>query len=143
MKKGIAVSGHLFVLSADQGGKWNEIRSEAICQGMSEHAAFYGKKERTFIKKLADDLDQEKDYATICEEAGNPKDTAMAYLENCDEDYLIKKAFKRSLLKKLILLISVIIIVFIIYACYMLIEYNRLAETQQIITEEVTIIEED
>ena len=47
---------------------------------------FYGKKERTFIKKLADDLDQEKDYATICEEAGNPKDTAMAYLENCDED---------------------------------------------------------
>ena len=60
---------------------------------------FYGKKERTFIKKLADDLDQEKDYATICEEAGNPKDTAMAYLENCDEDYLIKKAFKRSLLK--------------------------------------------
>ena len=65
---------------------------------------FYGKKERTFIKKLADDLDQEKDYATICEEAGNPKDTAMAYLENCDEDYLIKKAFKRSLLKKLLLL---------------------------------------
>ena len=100
---------------------------------------FYGKKERTFIKKL----DQEKDYATICEEAGNPKDTAMAYLENCDEDYLIKKAFKRSLLKKLLLLILVIIIVFIIYACYMLIEYNRLAETQQIITEEVTIIEED
>ena len=143
MKKGIAVSGHLFVLSADQGGKWNEIRSEAICQGMSEHAAFYGKKERTFIKKLADDLDQEKDYATICEEAGNPKDTAMAYLENCDEDYLIKKAFKRSLLKKLILLISVIIIVFIIYACYMLIEYNRWAEEQLIITEEVTIIEEE
>ena len=104
---------------------------------------FYGKKERTFIKKLADDLDQEKDYATICEEAGNPKDTAMAYLENCDEDYLIKKAFKRSLLKKLLLLILVIIIVFIIYACYMLIEYNRLAETQQITTEEVTIIEED
>lgn len=104
---------------------------------------FYGKKERTFVKKLADDLDQEKDYATICEEAGNPKDTAMAYLENCDEDYLIKKAFKRSLLKKLLLLILVIIIVFIIYACYMLIEYNRLAETQQIITEEVTIIEED
>ena len=139
MKKGIAVSGHLFVLSADQGGKWNEIRSEAICQGMSEHAAVYGKKERTFIKKLADDLDQEKDYATICEEAGNPKDTAMAYLENCDEDYLIKKAFKRSLLKKLLLLILVIIIVFIIYACYMLIEYNRLAETQQIITYEEII----
>ena len=101
---------------------------------------FYGKKERTFIKKLADDLDQEKDYATICEEAGNPKDTAMAYLENCDEDYLIKKAFKRSLLKKL-LLILVIIIVFIIYACYMLIEYNRLAETQQIITYEEIITE--
>ena len=95
------------------------------------------------IYQKTDDLDQEKDYATICEEAGNPKDTAMAYLENCDEDYLIKKAFKRSLLKKLLLLILVIIIVFIIYACYMLIEYNRLAETQQIITEEVTIIEED
>ena len=47
------------------------------------------------------------------------------------------------MLKKLLLLILVIIIVFIIYACYMLIEYNRLAETQQIITEEVTIIEED
>ena len=30
---------------------------------------FYGKKERTFIKKLADDQHQEKDYATICEEA--------------------------------------------------------------------------
>ena len=86
---------------------------------------FYGKKERTFIKKLADDLDQEKDYATICEEAGNP----------------IKKAFKRSLLKKLLLLILVIIIVFIIYACYMLIEYNRLAETQQIITYEEIITE--
>ena len=99
---------------------------------------FYGKKERTFIKKLADDLDQEKDYATICEEAGNPKDTAMAYLENCDE-----KGVQALFAQELLLLILVIIIVFIIYACYMLIEYNRLAETQQIITEEVTIIEED
>lgn len=73
MKKGIAVSGHLFVLSADQGGKWNEIRSEAICQGMSEHAAILWEERKDIYKKLADDLDQEKDYATICEEAGNPK----------------------------------------------------------------------
>ena len=102
---------------------------------------FYGRQERAFLKRITTTLETKNgSYDEICKEMGSPKDTVLSYMETCDDDYLLNKAYSRSHVKFLLIFVILFLFIAFLYNVYMLNLYQQAVEDQQIIeyTEYIT-----
>lgn len=100
---------------------------------------FFGKKERLFYNRLTEAISNyEKEtptYVELVEIFGAPKDILTSYLESCDNDYLIKKANIKSIVKKIFISLIIGLSIISILELYTIINLSN----QNIITEETLI----
>ena len=108
----------------------------------------YGKRERQFIKKLRDRIQEHIDsspnltYEELVEQFGSPKDIVIEYYNTVDDDYLLRKTNLVKYLK--IVLFSALAIVLIYYGTHFVLLYKSYQDVQDsIIIHEETIIEDD
>ncbi|MFQ6792783.1 MAG: DUF6120 family protein [Thomasclavelia sp.] len=105
-------------------------------------------KEKEYLKKINKNLDEysfdnpDSTYDDYVEKFGTAKDMVVAYLDNCNEDYLISKLRIRNILVKAFTIITVLFILVNIYFLYILQENYNLAKEEHITDYETTIIEE-
>ena len=107
----------------------------------------YGKRERQFIKKLRDRIQEHIDsspnltYEELVEQFGSPKDIVIEYYNTVDDDYLLRKTNLVKYLK--IVLFSALAIVLIYYGTHFVLLYKSYQDVQDsIIIHEETIIRE-
>lgn len=108
----------------------------------------YGKRERQFIKRLRDRIQEHIDsspnltYEELLEQFGSPKDIVIEYYNTVDDDYLLRKTNLVKYLK--IVLFSALAIVLIYYGTHFVLLYKSYQDVQDsIIIHEETIIEDD
>lgn len=104
---------------------------------------FISKNEKLFLKRLEENLNEsDYSYDQICNEFGSPKDVMISYIENCDNEYILKRTSIKSLHKRFLLVLFCILIMISALTLY----YNQLIyeeyQDSSIITEEITIEEE-
>lgn len=106
----------------------------------------YSKEEKRFLqdfKKAVYDfvsLSADCSFEDVIERFESPSDVVHNYISSIDQEYLFKKMSIVSLLKKILLTITIALILYFGMHYYYL--YNLYIETQnQIITEEYTVIE--
>lgn len=104
---------------------------------------FITKKEKAFFKRLEENLDEhEGTYHEICSQLGTPKEVMISYFDNCEDEYVIKKAATKSTVKRGMLVIMAMVLA----VCLLTIYYNQMIyreyKNSRIIVEE-TIIEEE
>jgi len=107
----------------------------------------YGKRERQFLKKLNDHIeDYEIDYPDLTYEDmikkfGSPKEIIISYYDSVDDDYLLRKTNLSQRIR--FFLISILLIVFIFYSYRTYTVYQSFKNIQDsIILHEETTIEE-
>ena len=82
--------------------------------------------EKKYLSKINKNLDEyqydnpNSSYSDYIEKFGTAKDVVVAYLQNCNEDYLISKLKIRSILIKVITFITLISILICIWFAYIL-----------------------
>lgn len=108
----------------------------------------YGKRERQFIKRLRDRIQEHIDsspgltYEELTEQFGSPKDIVIEYYNTVDDDYLLRKTNLVKYLK--IVLFSALAIVLIYFGTHFVLLYKSYQDVQDsIIIHEETIIEDD
>ena len=103
---------------------------------------FYGKQERNFLKRITTTLETKNgSFDEICKEMGIPKYTVLSYIETCDDEYLLNKAYSRSHIKCLLIFVILFLFIAFLYNVYMLNLYQQAVEDQQIIECSETITE--
>ena len=107
----------------------------------------YGKRERQFIKRLRDRIQEHIDsspnltYEELLEQFGSPKDIVIEYYNTVDDDYLLRKTNLVKYLK--IVLFSALAIVIIYFGTHFVLLYKSYQDVQDsIIIHEETIIRE-
>ena len=107
----------------------------------------YGKRERQFIKRLRDRIQEHIDsspnltYEELLEQFGSPKDIVIEYYNTVDDDYLLRKTNLVNYLK--IVLFSALAIVIIYFGTHFVLLYKSYQDVQDsIIIHEETIIRE-
>lgn len=107
----------------------------------------YGKRERQFIKRLRDRIQEHIDsspdltYEELTEQFGSPKDIVIEYYNTIDDDYLLRKTNLVKYLK--IVLFSALAIVLIYFGTHFVLLYKSYRDVQDsIIIHEETIIKE-
>ena len=104
--------------------------------------------EKKYLSKINKNLDEyqydnpNSSYSDYIEKFGTAKDVVVAYLQNCNEDYLISKLKIRSILIKVITFITLISILICIWFAYILEDNYNTAKKEHIWDSETTIIEE-
>lgn len=104
--------------------------------------------EKEYLIKISKNLDEysydnpNSTYDDYVEKFGTAKDMVVAYLDNCNEDYLISKLRVRNIFVKAITIITVFSVLISIYFLYILQENYNIAKQEHISDSETTIIEE-
>lgn len=106
---------------------------------------FISKNEKLFFKRLEDnlnDIDENVTYKEICLKYGEPKNVMISYIENCDNEYILKRTSIKSIVKKIFITLFCILIAL----CATLLIYNQLIYNtydDSNTIKKVTIIEEE
>lgn len=120
----------------------NATRNKKYRKACRNILPFYGKQERNFLKRITTTLETKNGtFDEICQEMGSPKDTVLSYIETCDDDYLLNKAYSRSHIKCLLIFGILFLSIAFLYNVYMLNLYQQAVEDQQIIEYSETITE--
>ena len=70
---------------------------------------FISKNEKLFFKRLEDnlnDIDENVTYKEICLKYGEPKNVMISYIENCDNEYILKRTSIKSIVKKIFITLT-------------------------------------
>lgn len=84
---------------------------------------FVGEKEKLFLKRLEENLNDTDDdvtYEEICLKFGLPKNVMISYIENCDNQYILKSSSIKSTIKKAFITLFCLVML----TCLILIYYN-------------------
>lgn len=106
------------------------------------------KQEKNYLTKVSNNLDEysydnpNSTYDDYVEKFGTAKDMVVAYLDNCNEDYLISKLKIRNIFVKAITIITILLVLICIYFLYLLQDNYNTAKSEHISDSETTIIEE-
>ena len=107
-----------------------------------------GLNEKNYLKGFKQNLDEFLQgnpnviYQEIVDEYGEPKDVVISYLNNCDEDYLIKKLKIRTIISRLVILIAILATCLTLWFGYLLnlgyheAKENNITDIESTITEE-------
>lgn len=108
----------------------------------------HGKKEKEYLKYLSKQIESreidcaEEDYSSLSEEFGSPLEIVSSFYEEIEFDYILKRMKIRSLIKKALISIIIMLIVCVMWLLSLL--YMGYLETKQdIIKYEEEIIVED
>ena len=74
---------------------------------------YISKNEKLFFKRLEDnlnDIDENVTYKEICLKYGEPKNVMISYIENCDNEYILKRTSIKSIVKKIFITLFCILI---------------------------------
>ena len=108
----------------------------------------YGKLERTFLNRLKVQVNEHLDlfpdisYEKLVEQFGTPKEVVMEYYDNIEDDYLLSKIDLAKKVKKFLLFIAILFLVYFFYQSYTTYQALNLIKDQQIIYEKQGTIEE-
>lgn len=105
------------------------------------------KKEKEYVKDYVIAVDEfctefpNANYDDIVENFGEPKSVVVAYLKECDENYLLKKINTRNVIKKMATSVVVILCCLALVGTYLL--YNGYIDARDsYVTREEVFIEE-
>ena len=104
--------------------------------------------EKEYLIKISKNLDEysydnpNSTYDDYAEKFGTAKDIVVAYLDNCNEDYLISKLRIRNIFVKAITIITILSVLVSMYFLCILQENYNIAKQEHISDSETTIIEE-
>ena len=108
----------------------------------------YGKLERTFLNRLKVQVNEHLDlfpdisYDELVKQFGSPREVVMEYYDNIEDDYLLSKIDLAKKVKKFLLFIAVLFLVYFFYQSYTTYQALNLIKDQQIIYEKQGTIEE-
>ena len=108
----------------------------------------YGKSERTFLNRLKVQVNEHLDlfpdlsYEKLVEQFGTPKEVVMEYYDNIEDDYLLSKIDLAKKVKKFLLFIAILFLVYFFYQSYTTYQALNLIKDQQIIYEKEGPVEE-
>lgn len=108
----------------------------------------YGKLERTFLNRLKVQVNEHLDlfpdisYNELVEQFGSPREVVMECYDNIEDDYLLSKIDLAKKVKKFLLFIAILFLVYFFYQSYTTYQALNLIKDQQIIYEKQGTIEE-
>ena len=108
----------------------------------------YGKLERTFLNRLKVQVNEHLDlfpdisYNELVKQFGSPREVVMEYYDNIEDDYLLSKINMEKKVKKFLLFIAILFLVYFFYQSYTTYQALNLIKDQQIIYEKQGTIEE-
>ena len=108
----------------------------------------YGKLERTFLNRLKVQVNEHLDlfpdisYNELDKQFGSPREVVMEYYDNIEDDYLLSKIDLAKKVKKFLLFIAILFLVYFFYQSYTTYQALNLIKDQQIIYEKQGTIEE-
>lgn len=108
----------------------------------------YGKLERTFFNRLKVQVNEHLDlfpdisYNELVKQFGSPREVVMEYYDNIEDDYLLIKIDLAKKVKKFLLFIAILFLVYFFYQSYTTYQALNLIKDQQIIYEKQGTIEE-
>jgi hypothetical protein len=108
----------------------------------------YGKSERTFLNRLKVQVNEHLDlfpdisYNELVKQFGSPREVVMEYYDNIEDDYLLSKIDLAKKVKKFLLFIAILFLVYFFYQSYTTYQALNLIKDQQIIYEKQGTIEE-
>ena len=108
----------------------------------------YGKLERTFLNRLKVQVNEHLDlfpdisYNELVKQFGSPREVVMEYYDNIEDDYLLSKIDLAKKVKKFLLFIAILSLVYFFYQSYTTYQALNLIKDQQIIYEKQGTIEE-
>ena len=108
----------------------------------------YGKLESTFLNRLKVQVNEHLDlfpdisYNELVKQFGSPREVVMEYYDNIEDDYLLSKIDLAKKVKKFLLFIAILFLVFFFYQSYTTYQALNLIKDQQIIYEKQGTIEE-
>ena len=108
----------------------------------------YGKLERTFLNRLKVQVNEHLDlfpdisYDELVKQFGSPREVVMEYYDNIEDDYLLSKIDLAKKVKKFLLFIAVLFLVYFFYQSYTTYQALNLIKDQQKIYEKQGTIEE-
>lgn len=106
---------------------------------------FHNEKERTFLQRLNQNIEEyahENEnitYHALTEQFGLPKDIMISYIQDCDNEYILKKMNIKKIIKRVSITICTILVVGLSIICYFEYKTAERAKNYQIITEETVI----
>lgn len=106
---------------------------------------FHGKKEKTFLERLNQSVNEyinqnhNVTYDNLTNQFGSPKDIMISYIQDCDNEYIIKKMNIKKLIKRFAITICTILIIGLSMICYLELKSLKEAENLHIVTEETVI----
>ena len=108
----------------------------------------YGKLERTFLNRLKVQVNEHLDlfpdisYNELVKQFGSPREVVMGCYDNIEDDYLLSKIDLAKKVKKFLLFIAILFLVYFFYQSYTTYQALNLIKDQQIIYEKQGTIEE-
>lgn len=108
----------------------------------------YGKLERTFLNRLKVQVNEHLDlfpdisYNELVKQFESPREVVMEYYDNIEDDYLLSKIDLAKKVKKFLLFIAILFLVYFFYQNYTTYQALNLIKDQQIIYEKQGTIEE-
>ena len=108
----------------------------------------YGKLERTFLNRLKVQVNEHLDlfpdisYNELVKQLGSPREVVMEYYDNIEDEYLLSKIDLAKKVKKFLLFIAILFLVYFFYQSYTTYQALNLIKDQQIIYEKQGTIEE-
>lgn len=108
----------------------------------------YGKLERTFLNRLKVQVNEHLDlfpdisYNELVKQFGSPREVVMECYDNMEDDYLLSKIDLAKKVKKFLLFIAILFLVYFFYQSYTTYQALNLIKDQQIIYEKQGTIEE-
>lgn len=108
----------------------------------------YGKLERTFLNRLKVQVNEHLDlfpdisYNELVKQFGSPREVVMECYDNIEDDYLLSKIDLTKKVKKFLLFIAILFLVYFFYQSYTTYQALNLIKDQQIIYEKQGTIEE-
>ena len=108
----------------------------------------YGKSERTFLNRLKVQVNEHLDlfpdisYNELVKQFGSPREVVMEYYDNIEDDYLLSKIDLAKKVKKFLLFIAILFLVYFFYQSYTTYQALNLIKDQQIIYEKEGPVEE-
>ena len=108
----------------------------------------YGKYERKFLKQLKEQVIKyvsefpHLTYDELVTQFGSPKDIVLAYYDSIDDDYLLKKSNLAKNVKRFLVILLTIFLIFIVYrSCMIYYAYQKIQNN--FILNEVSTIKND
>ena len=108
----------------------------------------YGKLERTFLNRLKVQVNEHLDlfpdisYNELVKQFGSPREVVMECYDNIEDDYLLSKIDLAKKVKKFLLFIAILFLVYFFYQSNTTYQALNLIKDQQIIYEKQGTIEE-